>query len=97
MIRVDEYLRAPQLALDPAKRSNLRFYMVMDVACSLSQTAKPNARHVERMRLPDNGAIYDVSYKRVEKEYRALGATDQVAKGNELVTAVKKRLEEVIK
>ena len=95
MQQVDEFLRTAAKPIDKTTRSNVRFYMVMHVACGLVKNTMPTVRQIEKMKLPADGALMQESYKRVQTEYMKLGGTDQAAKGNELVASIKARIAEV--
>lgn len=95
MQQVDEFLRTPAMAIDKTTRSNLRFYVVMDITCELVKKAVPTIRQIEKMKLPVDDTVMQESYKRVQAEYTKLGGTDQAAKGNELVAAIKGRISKI--
>lgn len=91
--RVEEYLKRPEIGIDPQERSNLRFYVAMYAVVSLTAKPNPNIKEVAEadLSLLDDNRLKQ-SLDVVKIEYAQLGGNDQVAKGKQLVEAVRKHL-----
>lgn len=79
--------------LAPRDKNNILFYAVMHAAAKLSNTPSPTAAQVAGVSvnaIDDN--VIDAAINAVDAEYKKLGATDQVAKGTAMLTAVSKLL-----
>ena len=88
--RVEDYLRRPETGLSPKDRNNLRFYVAMHVAGTLTGKAAPGSSDLaETDPSKLDVALIQQSTTLVQAEYKALGGTDQVAKGTSLIDAVK--------
>ena len=64
-------------------QTNLRFYVAMDVSATVLKKAKPTATDLKTV-LVDKAAL-KASLDRVAKLYQEMGASDQLAKGPDLV------------
>lgn len=79
--------------LSPKDRNNLLFYVIMNAASILSVSAKPNSAAIATIDLAAiTPALMQSSIGQVAPLYRALGASDQVAKGKEMLFDLKKFL-----
>jgi AIPR protein len=91
MKRVEAYLYS--LALSRAERLNLLFYIAMFAVSGALRSIKPQRQSIADM---DVNLLTDKllkeSYEVVSGEYRALGGDDKVAKGPDLVKALKVKL-----
>lgn len=93
MHRVEDYLRLPATGLTSKDRNNLRFYIAMHVAAKLTGKVTPSSSDLARGGLSNlTPILIKQSTDLVQAEYKTLGGTDQVAKGNQLVAAIKHRL-----
>ena len=87
--KVDAFLKT-QALLDAKDRNNLRFYVAMHAAACLAGKAEPNAADLkEAATSAIDVALIQASFDVVYREYVALGATDQIAKGTELLQRLK--------
>lgn len=82
---VDKFLRSEDSDVEGEHQTNLRFYVAMDVACTLVSKAKPRPKDIESLNIEGiaEKAVSD-SVQRVRTAYEKLGKSDQVAKGSEL-------------
>ena len=87
------YLAKHGDALSASHKYNMKFYVAM-VACQLAlKKSNPSFKDVASLAgLTLAQGPFDDAYQVVKEEYEKLGATDQAAKGSELVAAVKERL-----
>ena len=86
---VENHLRLSETGLTSKDRNNLRFYIAMHVAAKLTGKVPPNSSDLVRADLSIlTPNLIQKSTDLVQAEYKALGGTDQVAKGNQLVGAV---------
>jgi len=93
MRRVEGHLRLPATGLTSKDRNNLRFYIAMHVAAKLTGKATPNSSDLAKGDLSNmTPTLIKQSTDLVQAEYKALGGTDQVAKGNQLVDAIRHRM-----
>jgi hypothetical protein len=92
MRQVDDYLRAKGTAIDRTTKSNIRFYMALDVACTVTGKPNPKIKQIAKIALPINETLLEESYNRVGELYAKFGGTDQAAKGNEMVAGLKSAL-----
>jgi AIPR protein len=80
--------------LQPKDRNNLLFYIVMHVAACLAGKARPSVKELSTIKVEEITArIIDGSFKSVKARYDALGASDAVAKGTQLLLEIKSELE----
>jgi hypothetical protein len=90
MKRVDQIVRSDAAGLESKDQTNLRFYVAMDAACTAVGKAAPSPQELATVAV---AAITDdaitAAKDRVLKRYNALGPTDQIAKGTDLVERVK--------
>lgn len=79
--------------LMPKDRNNLVFYVVMHAAATLTKSAEPSAERVAGIDVSEiDESLIAASLAEVEPLYRSLGATDQISKGPQLLTALKAHL-----
>jgi len=89
MKRVDQIVRSDAAGLDTKDQTNIRFYAAMDAACTAIEKASPTPQDVGALTvatITDDAIVAAMS--RVLGHYRELGATDQTAKGPDLVSRV---------
>jgi hypothetical protein len=89
-------LRA-QEGLAPKDRTNLLFYVVMYASAVLAEVAQPSPAQLSKIK-PEaiTEELVQQSIKCVEPLYRELGANDQVAKGPNLLNALKNQLAQAL-
>ena len=93
MRRVEDYLRLPTTGLTPKDRNNLRFYVAMHLTAKLTGKVTPNSGDLAKVDLSKlDAGLLQQSTSIVQAEYKALGGTDQAAKGSQLIDAVKQRM-----
>lgn len=93
MRRVEDYLRLPATGLTPKDRNNLRFYIAMHVTAKLTGKMTPGSSDLAKAELSKlDVALLQQSTTLVQAAYKTLGGTDQVAKGSQLVGAVKYKI-----
>jgi hypothetical protein len=89
--RVDAYLDG--LALSRAERLNLLFYVSMCAVCVALKSVKPQRASIAGMDVALlTDALLKSTFETVTAEYKKLGGDDKVAKGPELVAALKAKL-----
>jgi hypothetical protein len=86
MKRVDQIVRSESAGLESKDQTNLRFYVAMDVACTAIGRASPTPLEIATLAVSGitNDAI-SAAKVRVLQMYQDLGATDQTAKGPDLI------------
>jgi len=93
--RIDRVIGADAAALDRKDQTNMRFYIAMDVACTALGKAAPTPAEIAAMQLTLVTDAFILAAKdRVLKQYQALGASDQAAKGTELIEKLKLDVQE---
>jgi hypothetical protein len=93
MRRIEDHLRLSATSLTSKDRNNLRFYVAMHVAAKLTAKAAPNSSDLAKVDLSNlTTTLIQQSVDLVQAEYKALGGTDQVAKGNQLVDVIRNRM-----
>lgn len=93
MRRIEEYLKLPTTGLTPKDRNNLRFYIAMYALSKLTGSKTPASSDLAKADLSKLDAVLlKQSVATVRAEYIALGGSDQVAKGTQLVGAIKAKL-----
>ena len=93
MRRVEDHLRLPTTGLTTKDRNNLRFYVAMYSAAKVIGKVAPSSGELADVDLSKfDGVLLQQSTTLVQAEYKALGGTDQVAKGSQLVDAVKHKI-----
>ncbi len=93
MKTIDSSIRDEKYHLNRKDQTNLRFYSAMYLSCLLAGKAVPGAQEIAAIMVPTATAtMLGEAISSVDKEYAALGASDQVAKGVDLVTKVKEKL-----
>ncbi|MEW6594182.1 MAG: AIPR family protein [Thermodesulfobacteriota bacterium] len=93
MRRVEDHLRLPTNNLTPKDRNNLRFYVAMHVSAKLTGKLTPSSGDLAKVDLSKlDTALLQESTTLVQGEYKALGGTDQVSKGTDLIGTVKNKM-----
>ncbi len=93
MKRVDNVVRADAAGLDSKDQTNLRFYVAMDVVCTATAKATPTPTEIATLTVASiTDAEISAAKDRVLAMYRALGPSDQTAKGTDLIAGVKEDL-----
>lgn len=93
MKKVEVFLKSGTANLEEKDRTNLRFYIGMYAACLLTRKAVPHSNDLTRQLIPlANDNIFLDCLAAIKPIYDELGATEQVAKGTELVERLKKNL-----
>jgi hypothetical protein len=94
MRRVDGYLRSFTPQLEREDQTNLRYYIALDLVVALLGTSRPSMDKIAEL---DLDSLTDVQIKkslgRLKLLYDNLGATDQVAKGPQLLAAWRESLQ----
>lgn len=94
MRRVEEFLKCTASALVTKDRNNLRFYVAMHAVAALSAESIVNSNVVAKLDVAKlNQAQIEASLAVVKSKYDELGGDDHVAKGTNLLDAVRKSLE----
>lgn len=82
---VESYLKSDQCPIDKKHVNNLRFYLAMMVSLSLTGVPRPSVTQVSQIDISlINDQLLRDCLEIVFPIYEELGASDQVAKGNEL-------------
>lgn len=86
---VESFLRSDTSGLDARDRNNLRFYVAMHATYLLAEKWKPTPKDIGELD-PDlvNSDLLTKSLGVVKTHYSALGGTDAVAKGSDLVDRI---------
>jgi hypothetical protein len=89
---VQAYLRSNE-HLEPKERTNLQFYVAMHACALIAGKAAPRIDDLVAIK-PEalTGEILQTSLEVIKNLYDALGASDQVAKGSQLLTDLKDSL-----
>lgn len=95
--RTVESLLKEQDYLSTSARNNIKFYVVYAISVLITKNLHPGFRALDVV-TPDviTKKIQELALKIVLEEYKNLGATDQVAKGKDLISALKDKLRENI-
>ncbi len=81
--------------LSAADKNNVKFYVAMAVCHEALSMCDPIPTQISTLAVKGiTDAQMEAAYQLVKTEYHVLGASDQVAKGTELLAKVKKRLSE---
>jgi len=88
--KVNSFLLSPKLGITRTERGDLRWYLAMQYSRVLTKADIPTPDELVKMTLPSDDQLLHLSYNRVNKAYRSLGGTHEVAKGTELLKEVKK-------
>jgi hypothetical protein len=93
--QVETYLADHAVVLSATDKNNMKFHLAMAVCEVALKTSNPSASEIASLAGSslDTG-LFEDAYQIVNSEYRALGATDQIAKGPDFTNSVKRRLEE---
>lgn len=84
-VRIVDRVLKSRSEMTPRDRSNMRFYVLFWLICSLTKSTSPTAEQVSKLdikTLDEN--LVESAADEVSSIYEALGSTDQVAKGPEL-------------
>ncbi len=82
---------------DPKHQTNLRFYTAMYLGCLLTNSASPSPEEIASVNTAGaTDEIIHEALQQVTTTYKELGASDQVAKGVELLAMLKAELNLVI-
>lgn len=93
--QTESFLAGHVDSLPAPTKNNLKFYVAMTASQDTLQKAEPSLADIASLAGRTlTSANLEAAYQLVKAEYETLGATDQVAKGTELVAAVKRRLSE---
>lgn len=77
--------------LSPRDKNNLLFYAVMCATKLLTNQSVPSVGHIAAVNLSTiSKSLIDEAVEKVLKLYKDLGGSDQVAKGSQLLAALKK-------
>lgn len=91
--QTDAFLSEHADALSATDKNNMKFYIAMAVCPEALKKSDPSVAEIASLAQSAlSPAALEAAYQLVKNEYQTLGATDQVAKGAELVEAVKKRI-----
>jgi hypothetical protein len=93
--QIETYLAGRTDAPSATDKNNMKFYVAMAVCQEALRNSNPSTAEIASLA----GSTLtltelDDAYQVVHEEYHALGATDQAAKGSDLVASVKRRLGE---
>jgi len=88
--KIEQFLVARSSSIPRNTRTNLRWYLAMEYARSLTETDSPKYATISAISIPSDDALLEVCYKKVADEYESLGGTDQIAKGPNLTIKLKK-------
>lgn len=79
-------------------RANLLFYVAMHVAATLAKKAQPTIKDLANINIDDlTDGVLHASFDCTKCLYDELGASDQVAKGTQLLVRLKQKLSEQLK
>jgi hypothetical protein len=91
---VDRALRAASTTLSRKDQNNIRFYVAMVVAAKMARTPKPSIDALTKLvDTTINPKLVETATNEVYGLYRELGGTDQLAKGPDLASKLKERLD----
>jgi hypothetical protein len=91
--RVDRVIGTVAANLDQKDQTNLRFYIAMEVVCGFLAKASPTVQDIAALPLVGvTGTEILLAKDRVLNEYKALGGTDQIAKGPDLAGKLRANL-----
>lgn len=91
MRRVEALLKSPGCTLPAKDRNNLRYYIAMHAVGTLAGTIQPAPGVIAKVDISKlTDADVEASLGIVRKQYEALGASDQAAKGSALLEALLK-------
>lgn len=91
--RVESYLKANVPELETKDRNNLRYYIAMHAAAKAHGVAKIRPSSLGKLDLSKiGGSEIAASVAEVRREYESLGASDKLAKGPDLLSAVVAKL-----
>ena len=97
MKTVDTAVRADKYGLNRKDQTNLRFYVATYLASLLCRKAIPAIQEIANIPLATvSESMLDESVAAVQEDYKTLGASDQTAKGTELIAKIKAKLSDQI-
>lgn len=88
--KVNSFLSAPELKITRTVRGDLRWYLAMQHSRVLTKKNKPAPDELVNITIPDDDQLLRLSYEMVNKAYKSLGASHEIAKGTALIEKVKK-------
>ncbi|MBI4331609.1 MAG: AIPR family protein [Chloroflexi bacterium] len=89
MKKIDRFLVTRESGATRNDRTNQRWYLAMEYARALTGKTAPSVIEVSSMKIPNDDTVMLDSYSRVRDAFQALGGTDKVAKGSDLVKKLK--------
>ena len=93
--QTENYLAGRTDAPAATDKNNMKFYVAMAVCQEALTNTNPSTVEIASLAGSTLAlTVLDSAYQIVHEEYKALGATDQAAKGSELVASVRRRLGE---
>jgi hypothetical protein len=93
--RTESFLAQHGDMLSAADRNNLKFYVAMATSQETLGKRAPNVQELSALAgQPIDNQHLEEAYRVANEEYRKLGATDQAAKGSELLAAIRERMDE---
>jgi hypothetical protein len=93
MKQVDGYLNAGDVNIFAADKNNIKFYLAMCAAEEKLQHSEPSPQAIASLVGSDlSDEILKNSYELVWQDYDALGGTDRVAKGTELLARLNEEM-----
>jgi len=93
--QTETYLAEHAETPSAADKNNMKFYIAMAACQEALRNPNPSAAEVASLAGSTfSSSVLDSAYQVVKAKYQALGATDQAAKGSDLVAAVKRVLGE---
>lgn len=93
--QTEAYLTALTQVPSATDKNNMKFYVAMAACQEALTNSNPSTSEVASLAASaPNPDFLGEAYEIVRTEYNALGATDQVAKGSDLLASVKRRLGE---
>lgn len=93
--QTEAFLSTHPDGLSAADKNNLKFYVAMTASQEALRTSDPGPALLAGLAgQPLPPGVLEAAYQDVKEEYEALGSSDQVAKGPELLTALQARMKE---
>jgi hypothetical protein len=93
--QVEKFLSSDDMILSAADKNNIKFYLAMVVVSIKLKLASPNISELAPLAgIPFSNEELQAAFELVYANYTRLGATDQVAKGPELLCSINSTLEE---
>ncbi|MDQ7839235.1 MAG: AIPR family protein [Thermodesulfobacteriota bacterium] len=95
MKQVEAFLNNLGVSLSVTDKNNIKFYIMMCASQEALQDSDPMASPIASLAgVTLSEEVMESSYNLVLKEYTGLGGTDKVAKGSELLSKLKERMQE---